>query len=189
MIRQGTAEWHKARESLLTASDFGAALGLNAYVSRQKLWRLKLGLETVHENDHIRRGVALEAAAIHAYQVDRGVLVNEAGLVLHTAEPWIGASCDGLVGSDGLVEVKCPAKFRDEPPAYHVAQMQGQLEITDRAWCDYVQFCDGDIRVKRVYRDRAWWELALPKLREFWGYVERMEAPPRMTRRKTRETA
>ena len=182
MIHQGSPAWHTARESLLTASDFGAALSLNPYCSRQKLWRIKLGLEAVHENEHMRRGVALEAAAIHAYQVDSGVLVDEAGLVVHPTEPWLGASCDGLVGADGLIEVKCPAQFRDEPPAYHLAQMQGQLEITDRQWCDYAQFCDGELRVIRVERDRAWWEWALPQLREFWDYVERLEQRPRRKR-------
>lgn len=124
----------------------------------------------------------MEADAIHAYEVESGSLVDAVGLVVHPAEPWLGASCDGLVGADGLIEVKCPAKFRDEPPAYHLAQMQGQLEIAGRAWCDYAQFCDGELRVIRVERDRAWWEWALPQLREFWSYVERLEQPPRRKR-------
>lgn len=182
MIRQGSQEWHKARESLLTASDFGAALGLNPYCTRQKLWRLKVGLEVVHDNEHIRRGVALEAAALHAYQVETGLLVDEAGLVRHPAHDWLACSPDATVADDGLVEAKCPAQFRDEPPEYHLAQVQGQLEITDRAWCDYAQFCDGELRVIRVERDRAWWAWALPQLREFWDYVQRLEPPPRRKR-------
>lgn len=182
MIPQGSPEWFAAREKLLSSSDFGAALSLNPYCSRQKLWRIKVGMEVVRENDDIRRGRELEAAAIHAYQVETGVLVDKMGLVRHPAHDWLGASPDGAVGSDGLVEAKAPRQFRDEPPAYHLAQMQGQLEITDRVWCDYAQYCDGELRVIRVERDRAWWEWALPQLREFWDYVQRLEQPPRRKR-------
>lgn len=188
-MRQGSSEWHAARAERLTASDFGAALGLNPYCSRQKLWRIKLGMETVERNHHIARGEENEARALWQYQVEAGLLADEVGLVLHPAEQWLGASPDATVGSDGLVEIKCPVGFREAPPAYHLAQVQGQLEITGRDWCDYVQWVDGDIRVTRVHRDAQWWEWALPKLREFWDYVLRMEEPPRMTRRKTKETA
>lgn len=183
MIQQKSREWHSAREKLLTASDYGAALGLNPYCSRQKLWRLKLGLETVNENEHMRRGNALEAAALHAYQVEAGVLVDESGLVVHPEHDWLGASPDATVGSDGLVEAKAPVKLRDAPPEYHVAQMQGQLEITDRAWCDYIQYVEGEpLRITRIVRDRDWWAWALPRLAEFWGYVQRLEQPPRKKR-------
>lgn len=178
-MRQGTPEWHAARAERLTASDFGAALGLNPHCSRQKLWRIKMGMESVGENAHIRRGMEGERHAIWAYQVDRGVCVDAVGLVVHPAEPWLAASPDGLVGADGLVEVKCPAAFRDAPPAYHMAQMQGQLEIAGRAWCDYAQWCDGELVVIRVERDRDWWADALPGLREFWDCVLRMEQPKR----------
>lgn len=183
MIRQKSAEWRAAREKLLTASDFAAALGINPYCSRQKLFRIKTGLEVVDENEHMRRGNALEAAAIGAYQVETGVLVDESGLVLHPAHDWLGASPDATVGDDGLVEAKCPASLREAPPEYHLAQMQGQLEITDRAWCDYVQHVEGEpLHITRVIRDRDWWAWALPRLAEFWGYVQRLEQPPRKKR-------
>lgn len=183
MIPQRSPEWAAEREKLLTASDFGAALNLNPYCSRQKLWRIKLGLEIVNENHHMQRGNALEAAALHAYQVETGVLVDEAGLVLHPAHGWLGCSPDATVGDDGLVEAKCPANVRAEPPAYHLAQVQGQLEITDREWCDYIQYVEGEpLHTTRVIRDREWWAWALPRLAEFWGYVQRLEQPPRKKR-------
>lgn len=182
MIRQQTPEWFAARKNILSASDFGAALGINPYCSRQKLWRLKTGLEDQHENAHMRRGTEHEADAIFCYEVATGLLVDEAGLVLHPTEPWLGCSSDGTVGSDGLVECKCPTKFRDEPPAYHLAQMQGQMECTNREWVDYVQWVEDEIRVTRIMRDRGWWEGALPGLAEFWGHVTRLEEPPRRRR-------
>lgn len=179
MIKQRTPEWASARKKLLSASDFGAALGINPFCTRQKLWRLKIGLEVVSENEHIRRGTEQEPVAVFAYEVERGVLVDEAGLVLHPDEPWLGASPDGFVGADGLIEVKAPATVRHEVPPYHYAQIQGQMEIADRGWCDYAQWCDGELHVKRIARDRVWWDNALPKLREFWDYVLRMDSPPR----------
>ena len=178
-MKAGTAEWHEERAKRLTASDFGAALGLNPYCSRQKLWRIKTGLESVGDNFHMRRGTEHESDAIFCYEMETGLLVDEVGMVCHPAHDWIACTPDGTVGSDGLVETKCPAQFRDEPPVYHMAQIQGQLECVGRAWCDYVQWVDGEIRITRVPRNAAWWEWALPQLREFWGYVERMEEPPR----------
>lgn len=177
---QGSPEWHSERAKRLTASDFGAALGLNPFCSRARLWRIKVGLETVAENGHMRRGMEHERDALFQYSVQSGNWVDEVGLLVHPAHDWLAASPDGLVGDTGLVEVKCPAKFRDEPPAYHLAQIQGQLECADREWCDYVQWVDGDIRVTRVTRDRTWWEWAFPRLQEFWGYVQRLEQPPRV---------
>jgi putative phage-type endonuclease len=178
-VRQGDAEWHAERAKRLTASDFGAALGLSPFCSRQKLWRIKVGIEKVEGNGHIRRGREHEQDALFKYAVGSGAWLEEVGLVIHPAHDWLAASPDALVGHDGLVEAKCPVKFRDDPPAYHLAQMHGQLEVTDRKWCDYVQWVDGDIRVTRVYRDAAWWADALPKLAEFWGYVQQLEPPPR----------
>ena len=182
MIVHGTPEWHAERAARLTASDFGAALGLHPYCSRQKLWRIKTGLETVESNFHIQRGIDNESNAIAAYQVESGNLVCPAGLVLHPEHPWLAATPDGYVGGDGLVETKCPAQIRPEPPAYHVAQCLGQLECAGRAWCDYAQWCAGEITIMRLHRSPDFWAWALPRLREFWGYISDLQEPPRMKR-------
>ena len=179
MIRQGTPEWVSERAKRLTASDFASALGLNPYCSPQRLWRIKVGLEVVETNHHMQRGTDNEQQAIFDYQVATGVLTDEVGLACHPAHDWLAGTPDAAVGDDGLVEVKCPAQIRSEPPPYHLAQMQGQLEITDRDWCDYVQWHEGAITITRVERDREWWERASPVLAKFWAYVTAMEQPPR----------
>ena len=187
-IPPDTPEWHAARERMLTASDFGAALGLNPYVSRQKLWRIKTGQEVVERSPDILRGHENERNALELYEVATGVLVRPVGLVAHPADAWAGATPDAAVAGDGLVEVKCPRAFRDAPPDYHVAQIQGQLAITGRAWCDYVQWVDGEITTQRVPADASWWQANRAALLEFWGYVERLDEPPRKARR-TKEAA
>ena len=73
-----------------------------------------------------------------------------------------GASPDGLVGDDGLLEFKCPMAgkhltylFRDEVPKDYVLQVQGQLWVTGRKWCDFVSYCPGlPIFVKRMTPDK-----------------------------------
>lgn len=180
MIVSGTPEWFAARAARLTASQFGAALGLHPHCSRQKLWRIKTGLETVESNFHMQRGIDNESNAISAYEMATGLLVSTAGLVLHPEHDWLAATPDGFVGRSGLLETKCPAALRPEPPAYHVAQCLGQMECTGREWCDYAQWCEGRVTVHRIARSPAFWAWALPRLREFWGCVVELREPPRM---------
>ena len=183
MIRHGSEEWAAARATRLTASDFGAALGINPYCSRQKLWRIKVGLETVETNGHMQRGIDNEQEAIFCYEVETGLLVDEASLVLHPAHDWLAATPDGAVENDGLVEVKCPARLRDHVPEYHYAQVQGQLEVTGREFCDYFQFAEEGTSTIRVLRDKSWWNRAFPFLEEFWACVVSMEPPKRSMRK------
>lgn len=89
-IPPDTPEWHAARERMLTASDFGAALGLNPYVSRQKLWRIKTGQEVVERSPDILRGHENERNALELYEVETGMLVRQVGLVAHPADAWAG---------------------------------------------------------------------------------------------------
>ena len=178
-MRQGSSEWLAERATRLTASDFGAALGLNPYCSRQKLWRIKCGMETVETNHHIQRGNDNERVALLEYSVATGDWVDEVGLVVHPAHDWLGASPDGLVGDSGLVEVKCPVALRSAPPAYHHAQIQGQLAITGREWCDYWQWTTEGTSCIRVMRDAGWWAQALPLLAVFWDCVIRLDPPKR----------
>jgi exodeoxyribonuclease (lambda-induced) len=79
----------------------------------------------------------------------------------------LGASPDGLVGDEGMVEVKCPYKLKDEanpmfdsiedrPDYFH--QIQMQLLCADRQWCDFFQWAPNGHRHERVYRDENWLE-------------------------------
>src|SRR5690606_14766102 len=93
--------------------------------------------------------------------------VAEAGFMVRDDWGWrIGYSPDGLVGDDGLIEIKSRQPKRhlatildDEIPAEDVPQIQCALLVSGRAWCDYFSFCGGmPMWVKRVYPDQRWFD-------------------------------
>lgn len=110
-------------------------------------------------------GVETEPMARTAYEGALGELVIETGFIPHSSIIMAGASPDGLVGADGLVEIKCPITathietlLGQSPPGKYVTQMQWQMACTGRKWCDFVSFDprmpDGmKLFVKRVERD------------------------------------
>ena len=110
-------------------------------------------------------GVENECHAREAYAAHMGCEVVEIGFVDHPEIQWFGASPDGLVGSDGLMEAKCPntsthidTLLSQSVPAKYITQMQVQMACTDRAWCDFVSYdprMPADLRlfVQRIDRD------------------------------------
>jgi hypothetical protein len=85
---------------------------------------------------------------------------NEVGLTRFS----IGYSPDGLVGDDGLIEIKCPRPkghlltiLAEHPPIEHMAQLQCGLLVTGRQWIDFVSYCGGmPLFVKRVTPQQKW---------------------------------
>lgn len=96
----------------------------------------------------MQRGIDVEPLAKAAYQASHE-LTDDVGFVKHPLIRWFGASPDALVGSDGLVEIKCPRSTTHldyiqggKPPAKYVPQMLAQLACTRRKWVDFVSFDD-----------------------------------------------
>lgn len=92
-------------------------------------------------------GNEMEALAASAYEDRTGVLVDTTGYVPHPTIKRSGASPDRLVGTDGLIEIKCPEShthidtlIRQRIPPQYVKQMLWQLACTGRKWCDFVSF-------------------------------------------------
>jgi predicted phage-related endonuclease len=92
-------------------------------------------------------GVETEPLARAAYEVATGNLVDQVAFVDHPTIKWFGCSPDGLVGDDGLVEIKCPQSTThleyleaDQPPKKYIPQMMAQMACTGRKWCDFVSF-------------------------------------------------
>ena len=154
--KQGTPEWAAARAGIPTASKFHVLMtaearkgkltaGAAAYL-HEKLaeWVLGQPLDDGVLGGFAARGTALEDEGIADYQFRREIVVERVGLITNDAGT-VGASVDGLVGGDGVVEVKCyelkkhiAALLKSDDS--HLAQIQGGLWITERSWCDRVYY-------------------------------------------------
>ena len=197
-VVQRSSGWREARAEVLTASSFAVAAEVSPYVDAHAEWVRRVAVREASaaaldefkvDNEHTRRGEMMEHVAVEAYVAARRaregkrVVVSETGLWLHPVHAWLGASPDGLLEDEnGLVEVKCPARsVAASVPRDHMAQIQGQLEICDRDFCDYVSFhaATRSMRVWRVQRDRAYWSWLLPRLEAFWSCVESRVPPAR----------
>ena len=101
----------------------------------------------------------------------------------HVAEEcdWLGASPDGFVGDSGLIECKCKfsQELWEEVPAHYLAQIQGQLEITGRDWCDFVSWTPDDLAIFRVFRNESYWDVAYSLLEDFWKCLIDLDRPKR----------
>src|SRR5699024_4022746 len=180
--------WHNARVGKLTASRAGAALGVNPWQTPDDLIRAMVreahGAAPEFEgNIATQYGQQHEPLAVLDYMSETGVNVVEAGFYIHPEHDWLGASPDGFIGDDGMIEVKCPFSLRNggefkslsEQPHYY-AQVQVQLAVTGRKWCDFYQWAPHSTSVERVEFNPQWWSENLPRLHEFyqryWGELD-----------------
>eukprot|EP01052_Picozoa_sp_SAG31_P004480 SAG31_NODE_186_length_20918_cov_26.890917_8_plen_351_part_00 len=100
-----------------------------------------------------------------------------------------GCTPDGLIGADGLLEIKSP---RSPPtpivPEHYMAQIQGQLEVTDRAWCDFVCYHPERMVVINIPRCSTYWAWLRPRLETFWRHVQtKTPLPPEFAKQYTGE--
>lgn len=160
-MEQRSAEWFAARLGCVTASrvkDVMASGRGGAPSATRKNYMMELlcerltgqsGGADLSRNAAVQRGVELEPFACMAYEADKGLMVVETGLVMHPTIAGFGASPDGLVGDDGVLEIKCPntathiATMQSErhDPQYEW-QMLAQMACTGRAWADFVSYDD-----------------------------------------------
>jgi putative phage-type endonuclease len=168
-------DWLAQRIGRITGSRVAAILGLDKYKSADDVMRDMVreyhGAESEFTgNEATAFGHDNEPHAISAYEDQTECLVISTGLHVHHEHPWLAASPDGLVGHDGLIEVKCPFRATyttlAEVPHY-AAQIQLQLACTMREWCDFVIWRDGEIIVERVEADPLWLFQHMPALEAF----------------------
>jgi len=171
---QRSEEWFKARLGKVTASRVADVLaktktGYSAsrdnYMAQLVVERMTNTQAESFTNAAMQWGTDQEPFARAAYEVQQNVLVDETGLVDHPTIEMAGASPDGLVGEDGLVEIKCPntathidTLLTQTVPGKYITQMQFQMACTGRQWCDFVSFdprmpTKAQLFVKRVQRD------------------------------------
>jgi putative phage-type endonuclease len=175
-MEQGTDEWFNARIGKVTASRVADLMAKTktGYSASRDNYMAQLVCENLTKtkaegftNAAMEWGTEQEPFARAAYEAKTGVMVEEVGFVPHPLIEWAGASPDGLVGPDGLVEIKCPntatmidTLLTGKVPSKYNIQMQFQMACTGRHWCDYVVFdprmpAKAQLFIKRVFRDDA----------------------------------
>ncbi|WP_312388543.1 lambda exonuclease family protein [Stutzerimonas nitrititolerans] len=156
---QHSNEWFSARLGKVTASKVKDVMskgrGSAPSATRQNYMmqllceRLTGKREEGFTSAAMQRGTDLEPVARSAYEIDKGVMTVETGLILHPKIEGFGASPDGLVGDRGMLEIKCPntathvltMQSGRHDPQYEW-QMFAQLACADRDWVDFVTFDD-----------------------------------------------
>lgn len=167
-VEQGTEQWLQARAGLVTASrmsDVLAKLKSGDEAASRRDYKAQIVAEILtgapveerYYNAEMQWGNEQEPFARAAYEVAKGVMVDQVGFVLHEKIARTGASPDGLVEKDGMVELKCPKTAthlscllkRDDVPPEYVPQMMWQIACAGRKWCDFVSF---DPRLPEKYQ-------------------------------------
>lgn len=166
-VEQGSEEWLSLRAGMPTASEFTSLLTPKKWELSKSLpkYAIRLATEIVlgcpldrdlSRNEDVQRGIYLEEKAALSYEFETGETLTTVGFVTDDDGRY-GASPDRLVGENGLLEIKCP---RPENHASYVLngfeenyylQVQGQLLVTGRQWCDRYSYCPG----LRPYRERT----------------------------------
>ena len=155
-IIQGSDEWKALRLGRVTASRVADVVaktksGYSAsranYMAQLIAERLTGTVAEAYTNAAMIHGTETEPEARAAYCFYQGVAVEEVAFVPHPKIDQAGASPDGLVGDDGLVEIKCPntathleTLLGQAVPAKYETQMQFQMACTGRKWCDFVSY-------------------------------------------------
>lgn len=173
-LDQGTDEWLEARRGILTASVIGKLITPTLRVADNDTSRGLLAtlvaeriaghVDPTYVNADMWRGVEEEPFARDAYATHHAPVTEVGFMVREVNGTRVGYSPDGLVGDDGLIEIKSrlgkkhiQTVLDDQPPAENMAQLQCGLWVSGRAWIDYVSFCGGmPLWVKRVTPDPDW---------------------------------
>ena len=167
-LEQNTPEWLQMRVGMVTGSRMGDVLAFSKRDATKELqaradYRMELVCEalTGRAQEHyvspaMQWGTDTEPLAAAAYEIERDVELESGGFFIHDAISRFGASPDRLVGSDGLIEIKCPTTathidylIAGQLPEQYLPQMVAELACTGRKWCDFVSF---DPRLPRKYQ-------------------------------------
>jgi putative phage-type endonuclease len=173
-MEQRTDEWYAARLGKVTASRVADIIAKtkSGYSTSRANYMAELVCERLtgkqgefYQNAAMAWGTNTEPMARAAYEAVEGALVVEVGFVSHPTIQMAGASPDGLIEEDGLVEIKCPITathidtlLTQTVPGKYMTQMMWQMACTNRQWCDFVSFDPRmpehmQLFIKRVPRD------------------------------------
>lgn len=191
---QGSPEWKAARCGRITASrivDVMSYLKRGGESQDRANYRTELVSErltgvsddSVFQTKWLREGRENEPVARTSYELASDTFIESVGFVMHTTLDYSGASPDGLVGSYGCLEIKCPKstthvnwRMAGVAPDEHMPQMQWEMACCERLWCDFVSFDprmpeDLQLFVVRVPRDGAMIAAIQAEVMKFEGEI------------------
>lgn len=173
-MEQKSTEWFVIRDENIFSSSHAQAIGnsgkgLETYVLESLSEKFSKEKKESFTNNHIYRGNELEKYARKTYELETENKVIEVGFITNDKYEMAGASTDGLVGEDGIVEIKCfdntkhfkaiidykkTGSFKIE--SQYIWQVQMELLITEREWCDFVIYNPNykeELLIQRIYPD------------------------------------
>lgn len=166
-IKQGTDQWKEIRSGIPTASMFKAIIAKGEGKTR-KAYLNRLAAEIItgesiesFTSQAMQRGTQMEDEARSFYCFLKDVETTQVGFIKNGRK---GASPDSLIGIDGLLEIKTQRGdllvetiLKDEFPPEHMAQVHGQLWVSEREWCDLIVYWPNMPQfIKRIYRDESY---------------------------------
>ena len=192
-VQQGTPEWFQMRLGKVTASrvaDILAKTKTGPSASRQN-YLIELAIQRTtgiiqesYSNSAMEWGVQNEGNARVLYEITTNNFVDKVAFIDHPSIKWFGCSPDGLVSDRGLLEIKCPNSathweyFKSKkPPQKYFIQMQAQIAVTNKDWCDFVSFDPrmpdrSQLLIVRVDRDEAFIAEMEAEIKKFLDEVE-----------------
>ena len=191
-MEQGSDEWHASRAGIVTMSALDALLvngrgesgfGAAAFTYMNELIGERFTGKPVvsFSSASTQRGHDDEPVARELYEIETGNSVDSVSIILNHG---CGYSPDGLVGNDGLTEIKSKLPkyqvailFENEVPKEHEAQIYGGLWCAEREWLDFVSYCEGmPLFINRVYRDESKIRRIAERVKTFYELLgQRME--------------
>ena len=196
-MEQRSNEWYEARRGKATASRIadiitrtktGYGASRKNYLAQLVAERLTGTVANSFSNAAMQWGTDTEPQARAAYEFYKDCEVTETGFIDHPTIGMAGASPDGLVGDDGLVEIKCPntathidTLLREVVPGKYITQMTWQMACTGRKWCDFVSFdprmpANMSLFVSRVPLDESYLHDIEGEVEKFLDEVAKTEA-------------
>ena len=155
-LEQGTEEWKMARLGHVSASNLDAVMAkVKTGEAKTRLdYKIRVATEQItnaiqdsYSNQYMEWGIEQEPFARMAYEARAEAFVEKTGFWKHPDIKWFGCSPDGLVGDDGLIEIKCPKStthvkylLDNKLPEDYYWQVHGQMLVTGRKWVDFISF-------------------------------------------------
>jgi hypothetical protein len=194
-VKQGSPEWLQARCGLATASCFADVLATikSGEAADRRNYRAQLIAERLtgvpaesFQSAEMRWGNEQEPFGRIAYEATTGNVVKQVAFIRHP-ELMAGASPDGLIGTDGGIELKCPntathidTLLKGMSPS-HIPQVQGNMWLAERQWWDFVSYDPRmpermQLYVQRIKRDDAYIEKLEAEVRKFLAEVDKVIA-------------